>query len=701
MKDEFFFEEFAFLLVKYQATNKANKYRGVPLSSICWTLRGLLNMRTEGVNLTSDELLFLKEWGWIMELSPSNPLYKILKKVDSGQQLSKQERMALEREQQEVKLIWKREQQREQQQQREREQQEKKLVLAREQQEKKLALAREQQEKKLALASEQQEKINKERHLAELATKYRVSSSYSSISNRLYDLLCQIDRGNQLSDSEVIWMKVNRFYEPIEISRKMQHFAGLKFMYKATKNQDSLPSSNLYKILKRIENNQPLSPKDGEWLKQQELSETFAIFEERKVLQQTVFSHLKNKYQATKHPDSSVSSPLYQILKKLDTDKQLSLSDINWLEEHQLSETLGIVVEIENNRHFAELKIKYKASQYEDSSLSSHLYKVLKKIDSASQLGEQDINFLKKRKLTETITVAIDKYAASLKSKIKSGEQLSEADIDWAKQNGREDVITFPQEREFAALKSKYDVSNYKDKSPSSPLYAILQKLDKGDRIEEIDVAWLEENKLEAPQPSYSYYGWQEERRYQGQKLFSGKIWTAYHKNEATFYEQEYQRTGNKWNLPNASSHWRKADKPRSALKLTENLDFNQIKENKLKSALLTTRGGAFRDIDKLDDAQKCALKAIEYQPQSHHPYTLMGAICFERGQFLEGERWFNEAIKRGASPRDQDAEMKRVVKNAKDENKRREVINYLLEKDSRRYAWANSYLKQSKNKAK
>ncbi|MEG4120006.1 hypothetical protein QUA43_21375 [Microcoleus sp. N9_B4] len=92
-------------------------------------------MRTEGVNLTSDELLFLKEWGWIMELSPSNPLYKILKKVDSGQKLSKQERMALEREQQEVKLIWKREQQ------------EKKLALAREQQEKKLALAREQQEK--------------------------------------------------------------------------------------------------------------------------------------------------------------------------------------------------------------------------------------------------------------------------------------------------------------------------------------------------------------------------------------------------------------------------------------------------------------------------------------------------------------------------------------------------------------------------
>ena len=131
-----------------------------------------------------------------------------------------------------------------------------------------------------------------------------------------------------------------------------------------------------------------------------------------------------------------------------------------------------------------------------------------------------------------------------------------------------------------------------------------------------------------------------------------------------------------------------------SALKVTENLDFDQIKENKLKSALLTTRGGAFRDIDKLDDAQKCALKAIEYQPQSHHPYTLMGAICYERGQYSQGDDWFNKAIKRGAESEDIDSELKRVVKNAKDE-KRREVVEYLLKKDPQRYAWAKAYRKR------
>jgi type VI protein secretion system component Hcp len=682
MKDQNFYAEFAFLLVKYKATHKGNMYRGIPLYSRCARLESIMKLPRE--SLHSKELLFLKEWGWIMELSRCNPLYEILKKVDSGEKLSEEETRALEKEQQEAQII---------------------------------------------LEREEPGEIRKEIHLAELAKKYRVSRSYSSISHRLYDILCQIDRGDGLSWSEQEWMKFYRFYEAIDIYRQMQEFTQLKFSYKATTYEDSFPSSNLYKILKRLDKNQPISPKDCQWLKEENLLETLAIIEKRDTLQKTVFAQLKNKYQATAHQDLSASSPLYKILKNLDADIQLSESELNWLEEHQLSETLSIVLEIEQTRHFAELKVKYKANKSEDSSLSSHLYKVLKKIDLENQLGEHDINFLKKRKLTETITLALDKLAASLKSKIQSGEPLSEADFDWIKQNGRddvitfaienyvaslkskiqsgeplseadfdwikqhkrEDIITFAQEKEFAALKSKYDVSNYKDKTPSSPLYAILQKLDKGERLEPTDVAWLEENKIEASQPSYSYYGWQEERRSQGQRLFSGKIFTAYHKIEALFYEQQYKGTGNKWNLANASSHWRKAEQPRSALNLTENLDLDKIKENKLKSALLTTRGGAFRDINKLDDTEKCALKAIEYQPQSHHPYTLMGAICFERGQFLEGERWFNEAIKRGASPRDQDAEMKRVVKNAKN-GKRREVVEYLLKKDPQRYAWAKFY---------
>ena len=514
---------------------------------------------------------------------------------------------------------------------------------------------------------------------SQLKSKFKVSISHDiGLASPLYPILWKLDSEKQLTDLEVKYLQEQGLTETVAIAKEMRRFAALKVKYQAIKHRDSSPSSLLYPILKRLEAEERLKDAEVNFLKQQELFETLAIFQQQEAVRDAEFAKLKDKYQATKHPDSSVSSPLYQILKNLDADRQLSLSYINWLEEHQLSETLDIVVEIEQKRHFAELKVKYKATQYEDLAPSSHLYKVFKKIDLESPLGEQDINFLRKRKLTDTITFAIDKYAASLKSKIKSGEQLSEADIDWVKQNGREDVITFAQEKEFTSLKVKYRIIDRN--FPFDPFYAIMVKLEKEERLDPVLVIQLIQEKLLAPH---------------------GRIAIAYHRLEALFYEQEHERTGDQWNLPNASSHWRKADEPGSALKVTENLDFNQIKENKLKSALLTTRGGAFRDIDKLDDAEKCALKAIEYQPQSHHPYTLMGAICFERGQFSEGERWFKEAIKRGAESEDIDYELKRIVKNTKDENKRREVINYLLKKDSRRYAWANSYLKQSKDQGK
>lgn len=547
---------------------------------------------------------------------------------------------------------------------------------------------------------------------SKLKSKFKVTRPRDrdlSLSNPLYPILWKLDSENQLTDLEVKYLKKQGLTEIVAIVEEMARFAVLKAKYQATEYPDCSLDSPLYQILKQLDTQQILSDVEANWLFNNQLIDTLEIFWQQKAVREAEFAQLKDKYKASEYPETSVSSPLYQILKKLKWDLQLSESELNWLEEHQLSETLSIILEIEQTRHFAELKVKYKANESEDSSRSSHLYKVLKKIDLDNPLGEQDINFLKKRKLTETITLALDKFAASLKSKIKSGEPLSEADfdwikqngrddvitfaienyvaslkskiqsgeplseadIDWLKQNGREDVITFAQEKEFAALKVKYRIID-RDFS-FDPFYAIMVKLEKEERLDPVLVIQLIQ---------------------QGLLASHGKIAMAYHRLEALFYDREYERTGNKWNLPNASSHWRKADEPESALKVTENLDFDQIKENKLKSALLTTRGGAFRDIDKLDDAEKCALKAIEYQPQSHHPYTLMGAICYERGQYSQGDDWFNKAIKRGAESEDIDSELKRVVKNAKDE-KRREVVEYLLTKNPQRYAWAKAYRKR------
>ena len=312
-------------------------------------------------------------------------------------------------------------------------------------------------------------------------------------------------------------------------------------------------------------------------------------------------------------------------------------------------------------QHFAELKKKYKASQSEDTSPSGHLYKLLERIDSGKLLSQSDAGFLRKRKLTKTLALALEKGAASLKSKVKSGTPLTPAEKDWLKDNGYENLVGVDPKKHFAELKSKYHIEGDSYKSSFDPLYDILQQLDNGQRLEPDQAAWL----------AAEY------------DLFYPKtpIFITYHRLEAAFYEQEYQRTGNKWNLANSSSHWRKAEKPKRALTQTDDLNFDKIKENKLKSALLTTRGGAFRDLLELTEAEQCARRAMEYQPSSHHPYTLMGAICYEQGKHDQGDYWFDEAVKRGASPRDKDAEIKRIMKNA-DKEKRHALMAHLLKKD-------------------
>ena len=63
-------------------------------------------------------------------------------------------------------------------------------------------------------------------------------------------------------------------------------------------------------------------------------------------------------------------------------------------------------------------------------------------------------------------------------------------------------------------------------------------------------------------------------------------------------------------------------------------------------------------------------------------------------GRYDEGDRWFEEARKRGATERDVDAEIKRILQKTKDKKKLQEFIDYLLNKDSHRYDWVKKYRK-------
>ncbi|MEN8218358.1 MAG: hypothetical protein ABFS56_18710 [Pseudomonadota bacterium] len=454
-----------------------------------------------------------------------------------------------------------------------------------------------------------------------------------------------------------------------------QHFAALKSKYQMNDYKDTTPSSPLYFILQKMDLEIELIEFELDWLKEHKLHPTMKTQRIPKAQRTAAlikladeFSVLKSKYHTLSYR-AWTTEPLYFILHKLDSEYPLNDSEMNHLTKRHFPETVNIA----NAHNFLKLKDKYKATQHQESSVSSPLYQILLNLEADEPLNQSELNWLKEHKLTETYALAQENIA-NLKAKVKSGNPLNQAETKRLKPNGDEEITTLVQKKHFATLKSKYNVSG-----SSNQLYTILKKLEQKKRLEPKEFAWL-----------YS------------EKLFKreSKIFTAYHQIEATYYEQEHKRTGDKWNLANASSHWRSAEQATHALKLTDNLKFDQIKNDRLKSALSTTRGGAFRDMGKLDEAEYCALQAIDYYSNSHYPYTLMGALCYQKKERAKGDIWFDKAIKRGASPKDQETEIKRVIKHA-DKEERRDIMAHLLKKDTQRNQWVKRYIKALENQEK
>lgn len=410
-------------------------------------------------------------------------------------------------------------------------------------------------------------------------------------------------------------------------------------------------------ILLKLESKISLSASDIQWLR---INNAYSFLNRPK----EQLSSLQKKYKVFISEGDNVDLfLLFYMLQKLEENDLLNQEEALYLKEHGFTETLGIV----QQREFTLLKEKYKATKIQDNSHTHHLFKVLKNLDSGASLTESDINYLKKRKLINTVKFIYKKEVDCLTQKINQGHGLRPDDIVWCEGHNFEEII-------FKWLKNEYELK-YNNK-PGSPLYTILRKLEAGHRLSDDDIVWLESEKL-LRRPS--------------------KVFIAHHTLEALFFENEFQRLKDHWKLASGSAHWRKADEPQKALSLTDNLNYKKIKPAKLRAALCTTRGGAFRDIEDLVNAEKCALEAIEYFPDSHNPYTLMGALCYDNGDYGEGDRWFEEAIKRGAKPHDQDSEIKRILRKKPNP----ELIAHLLKKDPKRFSWVKDFSRGSANRKK
>ena len=234
--------------------------------------------------------------------------------------------------------------------------------------------------------------------------------------------------------------------------------------------------------------------------------------------------------------------------------------------------------------------------------------------------------------------------------KARQAEQL-EIDRQLKEAWGRE------QER-LEPLMTKYSLrlEELIDRRGLSPLVSILEGLDRNDLPDDNALSWLEQNK------SFRLLAWS--------------------------YYLLAKNKGDKWMGVKACKFWRQADLPQKAIDFSEKLLLSVGNDAKLRSALLTTRGAALRDVGNLEMSKECALGAVEVSPNSFHPFNLLGGISYDEGEPAVGDNYFAEAVRLGATPMNQEFEIRRSVERAEGETRAR-IIKHLLRKDSTKYAWA------------
>jgi hypothetical protein len=230
------------------------------------------------------------------------------------------------------------------------------------------------------------------------------------------------------------------------------------------------------------------------------------------------------------------------------------------------------------------------------------------------------------------------------------------------------------QQKERAILR-RYGVITPLEELDRQKLLEIFGKLESGMRLDGADAARLIEMK--------------------GRHGLEGAFAT-HHRLEADFCIAEFKRTGDPWQSVNASGHLRKCNCPAEADALLAKLPPNRLKHPKLHSAVLTTHGGAKRDLGNLAQAQSMGEQAHALQPRNFRPCTLLGAVHIQQRNYELGHAWYREAEARGASSGSIKAEIQTLLKSMTGKE-REAAIEELLRIDLERYGWLASVEKQKK----
>ncbi|MCT2398651.1 tetratricopeptide repeat protein [Novosphingobium mangrovi (ex Huang et al. 2023)] len=221
------------------------------------------------------------------------------------------------------------------------------------------------------------------------------------------------------------------------------------------------------------------------------------------------------------------------------------------------------------------------------------------------------------------------------------------------------------RKREAKELRQRFGVG-YIESDDYPRVMALLRQVANGQRLKVDDLAWL---KTEAD------YCWTDE------------LQRAWHALEAAALTKAWESSGDPWNAVNASGHWRKAGEPERALRLTEAALAKVGSNPKLRSALATTRGGAMRDLRRLDEAKTLASEAHELTSSDYRPCTLLGAVYIELGDLPTGHEWYAKAESLGAPRQAIDHELRGLLMRSSNQEQQR-IREYLLRQDPERFAW-------------
>lgn len=285
-----------------------------------------------------------------------------------------------------------------------------------------------------------------------------------------------------------------------------------------------------------------------------------------------------------------------------------------------------------------------------NSAIGSDLSFILDRLDKDSALSPQDKQYIR------------DKGLFDLCEFVKNLEETGKPDF-WIIRSKYEKQQKSKIRRE---LWLTYDI-DYVESAHMRQMMDILLRVDKNSRLTDQDVLWLTEH-----------------------RYFSQELKRVFHNNEALYFRQSFERDNNPWDAINASSHYRKANQPSEAVNFLDQLDIDTQKDKHLKSALCTTKGGAKRDLRKMDEALALAERAHDYDNRSFHPCTLLGAIHYEKGNLVIGNEWFVKAVERGATDSGIDHELRSIFRRAGKEQQ--EILKqHLLHMNPSRYDWVNT----------